>query len=260
MIQVTVTQENLEYYLLILMRIASFMTLAPFFGQSNTPMRVKVGFSILVSYIVYILVPLDTAIPEYSSVIEYAVLVIKESITGLLIGFSAFICNTILQFSGRMMDMEIGMSMAQMFDPVTQSQVGLTGTLYSYLVFFLMLVSNMHIYLLNAVVDSFQYVPIGGISLGDDLYSTVTGFITNYFIIGFRIILPVFAITLILNCVLGIMAKVAPQMNMFAVGIQFKVIVGLLVMFATVRLLPSIANFIFDQMQQMVNGVIKGMM
>jgi len=56
------------------------------------------------------------------------------------------------------------------------------------------------------------------------------------------------------------MAKVAPQMNMFAVGIQFKVMVGLIVMFATVRLLPSIANFIFEQMQQMVNGVIRGMM
>lgn len=260
MIQVTVTQENLEYYLLILMRIASFMSVAPFFGQTNTPMRLKVGFSILISYIIYMLVPLEEAIPEYSTTIAYATLIIKESITGLLIGFSAFICNTILQFSGKMMDMEIGMSMAQMFDPVTQSQVGLTGTLYSYLVFFLMLVSNMHIYLLSAVVDSFQFVPIGEIGIGDDLYKTVVGFITNYFIIGFRIILPVFAMTLILNCVLGIMAKVAPQMNMFAVGVQFKVIVGLLVMFITVRLLPSIANFIFEQMQQMVNGVIKGMM
>ena len=76
--QVTVTQENLEYFLLILMRISSFMTISPFFGQSNTPMRVKVGLSIFISYIVYILVPLDVAVPEYNTVIEYSIFIYRE--------------------------------------------------------------------------------------------------------------------------------------------------------------------------------------
>lgn len=66
------------------------------------------------------------------------------------------------------------------------------------------------------------------------MYDTVMGFMVNYFVIGFRIVLPVFASILLLNCILGIMAKVAPQMNMFAVGMQLKVMVGLFVMFVTV--------------------------
>lgn len=260
MINVTVNQENLEYFLLILTRITSFMTVAPFFGQANTPQRTKLGLSVFISYLIFILVPLSEAKLEYTTVIDYASLVVKEGITGLLIGFAAFICSTILQFSGKIVDMEIGLSMAQIMDPTTRQQVGLTGTMYTYFVFFLMLVSNMHIYLLNAITDSFSLIPIGQITLGSSMYKTVVGFLTTYVVIGFRIILPVFAAILILNCVLGIMAKVAPQMNMFSVGMQLKVITGLVVMFVTIKLLPSIANVIFTHMQNMVNGIIKGMM
>ena len=77
-------------------------------------------------------------------------------------------------------------------------------------------------------------------------------FITDLFIIAFRITLPVFACIMILNCILGVMAKVAPQMNMFSVGIQIKVLVGFAVMFLTIFLLPDIANFIFTEMKNML--------
>lgn len=259
MMEVTVNQQNLEFFLLILVRISAFVMVSPFFGQNNTPVRVKLGFSIFLSYIVFLLVPLSEATPEYNTVIGYATLIVKESIVGLLIGFSAYICTTILQFTGKIIDMEIGLSMAQIFDPVTNTQVGLTGQIYTYLVFFLMIVSNMHIFLLNTIVDSFELIEIGGIRLGDSLFKTVVGFLTTYFVVGFRIVLPVFSSNLVMNCVLGIMAKVAPQMNMFSVGMQIKVLTGLIVMFATVSLLPSVANFIFSQMQQMVTCVIEGM-
>lgn len=92
------------------------------------------------------------------------------------------------------------------------------------------------------------------------MYDTVIGFTANYFIIGFRIALPVFGTIILLNCVLGIMAKVAPQMNMFAVGMQLKVMTGLFVIFVTMSLLPIIANFIFDQMKSMLTQMMRGMM
>ena len=82
---------------------------------------------------------------------------------------------------------------------------------------------------------------------------------TDMFVIAFRIVLPVFACIMILNCILGIMAKVAPQMNMFAVGMQMKVMVGLTVLFITVTLLPGIADFIFTEMKRMIVSMIEGM-
>lgn len=79
------------------------------------------------------------------------------------------------------------------------------------------------------------------------------------FVIAFRIVLPVFACMMILNCILGIMAKVAPQMNMFAVGMQMKVLLGLTVLFLTVMLLPGISDFVFKEMKRMIVSMIEGM-
>ena len=81
----------------------------------------------------------------------------------------------------------------------------------------------------------------------------------DMFIIGFRIFLPFFACIMILNCILGIMAKVAPQMNMFSVGMQLKLLVGFAVMFFTVFLLPGVANFIYKEIKTMVVMIIEGL-
>ena len=243
MIDVTFNQNTIEYLLLILVRVSSFVFIAPFYGDNGVPSRVKVSISLWISVLLFYSMPVTEL--QYESVIDYAALVIKESIVGLLIGFSAFICNNIIHFSGKIIDMEIGLSMAEIFDPATMSSVGMTGSLYYYLLMLMMIVSNMHIFLLNALVDSYSLIPIGGIKLGNTMYDTVLGFMSNYFIIGFRIVLPVFASILLLNCVLGIMARVAPQMNMFAVGMQLKVMVGLFVLFITDSVLPVLANFIF---------------
>lgn len=79
------------------------------------------------------------------------------------------------------------------------------------------------------------------------------------FVIAFRIFLPIFSVILIMNCILGILSKVAPQMNMFSVGIQMKLLAGLAVMFLTVFLLPKVANYIFYEMKLMVQLFIEGM-
>jgi flagellar biosynthetic protein FliR len=82
---------------------------------------------------------------------------------------------------------------------------------------------------------------------------------SDYIIIGFRIILPIFASILLLNAVLGIMAKVSPQMNMFAIGMQLKIIVGLSVIFFTVGMLPDAADFLFTEMKKMMVSFIGGL-
>lgn len=257
MIELTFNQNTIEYLLLILVRITAFMTTSPIFGDRAIPTKVKISISIWITILMYYLMP--EVVVEYATIIDFSILVVKEAITGLLIGFAAYICNTIIHFSGKIIDMEIGLSMAQVFDPSTNTSTGLTGSLYSYLLMLLMIVSNMHIFLINAIVDSYKLIPVGGFSIGSTMYGTVLGFMTNFIVIGFRIVLPVFAAILLLNCILGIMARVAPQMNMFAVGIQLKVMVGLFVMFVTISILPTLANFIFELMQDMVREIIQGM-
>ena len=79
---------------------------------------------------------------------------------------------------------------------------------------------------------------------------------TDYFIIGVRIVLPVFACILVINIVLGILAKVAPQMNMFVIGMQLKVFVGLCLLFFIMTLLPGMSDMIFEEMQKMTKLLI----
>lgn len=248
-----------EYFLMILVRVASFVFIAPFFGMNNTPNRVKIGLSVFTSIIIYQVVMPKSPL-EYSGVIEFAIIVLKEGITGLLIGFAANICNSIVLLSGKIIDMEIGLAMMDVFDPSSNQQVAITGQFYNYLIMMLLIVTNMHHYILKALVDSYQVIPVNGtVFQWDHLLGTMTTYMGDLMVIGFRIVLPIFATSMILNCILGIMAKVAPQMNMFAVGIQLKILLGFVIMFLTISLLPSISNAVFREMKKMIVSIIEGM-
>ena len=148
-----------------------------------------------------------------------------------------------------MIDMEIGFAMAMEMDPTTQVQTTITSTFFSAIFLLMFLASDMHYFVIDALVDSYDLIPIGGAVLQPSLYQIFLKFITDYFIIGFRIILPVFACILIVNVVLGILAKVAPQMNMFVIGMQIKVFAGLALLTIVMSLFPGVVDFLFEEMQ-----------
>lgn len=258
MIEYTFDINKLEYFLLILVRISCFVFVAPFYGSKEASGRVKVGFSVFVALLIYNFVPVEST--TYENEIGYAILVLKEGITGLLIGFAANICNSIILYAGTIIDMDIGLSMAMIFDPSTGSQVSITGNLYSKFILLMLIVTNMYQFILRALIDTFTLFPLGGQTFQmDELLVSMIKFCSDLFVIAFRIVLPVFACMMIMNAILGIMAKVAPQMNMFAVGIQLKLLVGFGVLFLTVFLLPDIANFIFKEMKVLMVSLIEGM-
>ena len=258
MIDISFSYADLEYFLLILVRVSFFVYVAPFFAMTNTPRRVKIGLCVLISYLLFVYVDHNEVV--YSSLLGYAIIVMKEAVTGLLIGWGAQICMTVAAFAGSIADMEVGLSMVSLMDPLTRENATFSGVFYQYLFTLMLIISGMYRYLLQALIDTFTLIPIGGAVLQmDSLLSSMMRFMSDYIIIGFRICLPIFCVILILNCTLGVLAKVSPQMNMFAVGMQMKVLVGLSVMFLTVRMLPDAANFIFREMQTMIKAFVEGM-
>ncbi len=258
MIDLSFAYADLEYFLLIFVRVTSFIYIAPFFGMSNTPNRVKIGLGLFVAYL------LDQSMVHgevvYSTLFGFAIVVMKEAVTGFLIGFGANLCTTIVAFAGHITDMETGLSMASLFDPTTKEQTSITGIYYNYSILLMLIVSGMHRYLLQALIDTFTLIPINGAVFKiDGIVQTMVQFLGEYVRIGFRIALPVFATIILVNAVLGMLAKVSPQLNMFAVGIQIKVLVGLAVLFVTVGMLPGAADFIFTQMKKMVVAFVEVM-
>lgn len=251
MIDFSFSMADVEYFLLIFVRVVSFIFIAPFFGMTNTPNRVKIGLGLFIAFFI------DRNLPHgevvYETLFGYAALVMKEAICGFLIGFGANLCIMIASFSGHITDMETGLSMASLFDPMTKEQSSITGVYYNYIIMLVLLVSGMYQFILGALLETFTIVPVGGAVFRSELIvTTMLQFLRNYIVIGFRIALPVFIVTIMVNAILGILAKVSPQMNMFAVGIQIKILIGVGVLLVTAGMLPVAAGMVYDEMRRMV--------
>ncbi len=248
------TVENLEFYLLIIMRVSAFVMTAPLFSQRAIPAKVKVAISVWLSVVVISFVPV---IPlEYTGVVGYAILVLQEAIIGMILGFMCNLCIYIVHFAGQLIDMQIGLSMANMFDPASGIQVTVTGNLYNYLVMLLLVVTNMYHYVIRGILDSFSYFNVGQAIFRLGLKDIAVDFMANYFVIALRIVLPILCCILIMDVVLGVLTKAAPQMNMFAVGIQLKVFIGVVVLILLVETIPTVAQFIFGEMKTVITQVI----
>lgn len=260
MVDLSFSFLDLEYFLLILVRVSCFVFISPFFSMKNTPAMVRIAISFFTSLLLYAtLTPADAVV--YDTLVEYAVIVAKEALTGFLIGFSANICTAIVNFAGTIVDMETGLSMVTLMDPSNKEQISVTGVLYQYVVMMMLIASGMYRYLLGALADSFLLIPINGaIFKGETLTATLLEFAGDYITLGFRICLPVFCVALLLNVVLGVLAKVAPQMNMFAVGIQLKILVGLSIMYLTTSMLSGVASFVFTEIKKLTVAFVEGMM
>ena len=256
MIEKSFSIYHLEYFLVILVRIMGAMAFAPIFGNQQVTRRARlfIGFSIaLTIFFVHPYVPLG-----YTTFWGFTYILLKELIVGVSIGFMANITLTIVQMAGQFIDREIGFSMVSNFDQTFNTETTVTAQYYNMLIMIIMLCSNMHYFILSALADSFELIPIGNVMADSGkLYDTMISYMANYFIISIRIALPIEISIMLLNVVLGVLAKTAPQMNMFVVGIQLKIFVGFAVLMITLGFLPNIADFIYVHMQEIVNNIIK---
>lgn len=256
MFSYSVSYGELELFILVLMRVASFVFVAPFFSMTNTPRHIRVLMSIFLSIVIFGIIPKDAF--SYSGLLPYTVVVLKEVLTGLIIGFGANMCMLIVNFAGHIADMEMGLSMVSMMDPATRQSATISGVYYNYSILLMLLISGMHRYLIRALVETYTLIPINGqLFHMNKLMSGMLEFMADYVLIGFRICLPIFATMIILNAVLGILAKVSPQLNMFAVGMQIKVLTGIGILFLSAMLLPDAADMIYVEMKHMIVTMVQ---
>lgn len=260
MLDVSFSMAELEYFLLIFTRVTCFVFIVPFFNMRSVPRRVRIGLGFFISLLLYYTISPHEAL-AYSTVWQYAVIVMKEAATGLFIGYGATVCNSIVLFAGRMVDMDIALSMVSQFDPATNEEASITGIYYQYTVLLMLFATGLHRYLIRALVDAYQLIPVNGaVFHTDNLLAAMMQFMSEYIIIGFRIGLPIFIVITLLNALLGIMAKVSPQMNMFAIGIQLKLLVGFMVLFVTTLMLPGVANIIYEEVKKLTSAFVGGML
>lgn len=256
MIEYGFTVQDLEYFLLVFVRIASFFFSAPFFSTRNVPRRTKVVIAFAISLMLFRFVLIRSVI-EYNTIIGFAILVLKEAACGLCIGLAGYLALYIMQHAGSLIDMDIGLAMAQMFDPLNNMNMGFSGMIYQYAFLLIMTGLNLHHNILRTFISSYESIPIGNITFhAESLTNLIIRYVTTAFMTAFQIFLPVFAGMLLLNVVLGTLAKVAPQMNMFVIGVQLKIFVGFGILFIMTNFLSYFADLLYGLIDEMMTSMI----
>ncbi|NMA84744.1 MAG: flagellar type III secretion system protein FliR [Epulopiscium sp.] len=248
-----------DLFLFIILRISSFFLVAPIFGGKNVPSYTKIGLSFMVSLL--LLSSFSASTLSYSlDALGYSWLVLQEIFIGILLGFITYLVYSILYLAGQLIDFQIGFTMVSVFDPLSQVQVPITGNFYYFLLSIMILITNGHHTILRSLVYSYQIVPIGGIVVQEMLLHHYISMMGNFFILAFKIASPVIGSIFIINVALGILARTAPQMNMFVVGLPLKLIFGLLTLWLMMPIFASVSDFIIEQLYDDILMVLKGLM
>lgn len=257
MIEQSFSIYHLEYYLAILVRVMGVMAFAPIFG-SNMVMtrRARLFLGVAVSFAVFQVYPYTPL--GYTTFLGYTVILVKELVVGVTLGFMANITMSIVSMAGQFIDREMGFSMVSNFDPTVNSETTIIAEFYSRLIMVIMLVSNMHYFILSAIADSFDLIPLGNVTMDSGkVYDTMISYMIDYFVIALRISFPIMIVIMLLNMVLGILAKTAPQMNMFVIGIQLKIFCGFAALMIVIQFLPGVVDFIYNEMQDIVYRIME---
>ncbi|MDP9698480.1 flagellar biosynthetic protein FliR [Paenibacillus polysaccharolyticus] len=237
--------QSFPVALLMFCRIASFFVTAPVFSARNVPTSFKVGISAFVTLTVYMTFGINQTVPTDLS---YILLVIREIIVGLLLGFTAYLLMTAVQTAGTFIDLQIGFGMANVYDPMTGASAPLTGNLKYAFAMLLFLTMNGHHYLLDGVVYSYRWIPLSNqfyMRLADgSIAEFLVRTLGQSFMLAFQMAAPIVVALFLTDVGLGFLAKTAPQFNVFAVGMPLKLLVGLAIL---LLLVPSF-GFIFSQL------------
>lgn len=219
------TTAQVTLFSLILMRMSGFILLNPILGRRNIPMQVKAGFIFVLTLTVYSFSAGDAF--DIANPLEYGFLLLKEFAAGYVIGYVTELFFFVITFAGYVMDFQMGLSMSTVYDPQSNTQVPITGSLLQVFYVLLFFAVDGHLALMKILLQSAEIVPYGGIVITQNLALRVIDLFSECVIMGIKFAFPILAAEFLIEIGVGILNKIVPQINIFVINIQLKVIVGL---------------------------------
>ena len=214
------------------MRLAGMIGFNPMFSRRNVPAQLRVGLIFVLSIL---LAPnVSTGSFVIVGTLDVIVMMLKELFVGLVCGFVFQIFYYLLFFAGDLMDIQFGLSMAKVFDPGSGIQMSVSGNFLSLLFMLYIFATDSHLLLIRIFATSFDIIAVGAVSISPD----VATFIIELFMVAFslvmRLAMPFVAAEFVLEMSMGVLMKLIPQIHVFVINIQFKILLGitLLMMFA----------------------------
>jgi len=250
--------QLLPNFLLILCRITSFFVVVPVFSSRNVPARFKIGLAVFVSFIVFAAMGTHERIALDGL---YFLTIVREVLVGILLGFIAYMFFTVVQIAGSFMDIQIGFGISNVIDPLTGVSSPVIGNFKYMLATLLFLALNGHHLLLRGIMESYQWVPISSELFAHIYNGNISTFLvqtfSTVFALAFQLAAPVSAAIFLIDLGLGLLTRVAPQYNVFVVGVPLKLILGLLILLVMMPDLSSLFQGVFNRMFEAIEQLMK---
>jgi flagellar biosynthetic protein FliR len=219
-------------------RVLALFSAMPVLGQRNVPIRVRIALSFFIALGVAGAAPAGAANVPLDSPVA-VLLVIQQVLIGLSLGFAVRIIFTAIEFAGEIIGLQMGLNFAGFFDPATAQQATATSSFFSTMVGFLFIAMNGHLLVIEAVVQSLAAFPVSPEPFAFLHAVRPETWGSEIFHLGLWIALPLIAMLLFINMMLGVIARVAPQISIFSVGFPVTLGVGLIGIMFTLPLLQG---------------------
>ena len=216
-------------FALVVMRMSGAVVFNPVLGRTNLPRTAKGAMVLMLSLLLYLGVEGNLQ-HQPANLIEFGVMLLKELMVGFVIGYSMELGFMVIRFASSIIDQTMGLSMAQTYDPQYNTQMTITSNLYYTFLFLLFLAGDGHVRLLALFFSSARLIPFGQVTIDTGLARMMLETFTANITMGLQLAFPIIAMELVTEAAVGILMRMIPQINVFAVNFQLKIIVGLMML------------------------------
>lgn len=210
-------------FILIFARISSFMIIAPGFSLKQAPIMLKVGLSFFISVSIYSMM---SELLVVSNLIILVLLIIKEILVGVALGFVVQLIFSAVEMAGQLIDFQVGFSMGSVYDPSVGIQASNYGRLYYWIALVLFFLTDMHHLVLINLMNSFDFVPLGTANMAGHTVEGMIRLFGGVFETSVLLAAPVVLVALVTDCVLGIVSRSVPQINVLMLGMPMKILIS----------------------------------
>lgn len=237
------------------MRMSGFILLNPILGRRNIPMIVKAGLIFVLTLVVYSF-SAGEAFETTGNTIVYGFLLLKEFAAGFVVALVTELFFMAITYAGAVMDFQMGLSMATVYDPQMNAQIPVTGQLFQVYFVLLFFAVDGHLALLKILLTSAEIVPYGGILITQNIGTRILEIFVQCIEMGVRFAMPILAAEFLVEIGVGIMNKAVPQISVFVINIQMKIIVGLGLLVILFSPFSDYLEKILSTMMKTIEGIL----
>jgi flagellar biosynthesis protein FliR len=224
-------------------RVGATLLFAPIWGHPGLPQYLRVMMVYSIAAGVSAMTPLN---PE--SYTNPGLVIPTEFLIGMLLSVGVRIAFAGLHMGGHLISTHLGFSAAQMVDPGTSNRSSLVSGYLTLMGYMLLLASNQHHVMFRALANSFVAFPVGASVVPQQWFGSLIEASTQVFIIGWKIALPVFIATFVIDVAVAFVSRMQPQINTMVVTAPLKIVVGLMVLGASLAFMPRAMGTVIETM------------